>query len=128
MARILVIDDDEQFNQLIKDYLSSLGHHVSAAYNGQEGFASYENCHPDIVLSDIRMPKKDGLDLLLKFRNHNEHIPKGIILMSGVVNTHTPEYQMTLKALGATSFLQKPFPLEELSNTIDQLLSENSGL
>jgi DNA-binding response OmpR family regulator len=122
MARILVIDDDHDFNQLLATYLSEQGHQVSVAYNGREGLARYEKDLPDVVLSDIRMPKKDGVDLLLKFRNHPDHQPKGIILMSGLGNTDNNRYKATLKTLGAYDFLQKPFPLEHLSAQITQIL------
>ena len=122
MARILVIDDDKDFNLLIADYLTDQGHKVSAAYNGSEGLERFEQDRPDLVLSDIRMPKQDGLDLMLRFRNHLHHQPKGIILMSGLGNTNSQAYQDILKSLGAADFLQKPFALGELSAKIAAIL------
>ena len=125
MASILVIDDDAPFNTLIQEFLSQQGHNVTAAYNGREGLDRFEEDQPDIVITDIRMPKSDGLDLLLKLRNHGEHAPKGIILMSGLVNAQSDRYKNTLQALGASDFMQKPFPLDELSRKINEILSSN---
>ena len=124
MARILVIDDDVAFNRLIEEYLIELGHQVITAHNGREGFSRFESDTPDIVISDIRMPKSDGLDLLLKIRNHDSHIPKGIILMSGLGNAQNENYIGTIQALGATDLLQKPFPLSDLSEKIAQILAK----
>ena len=128
MAHILVIDDDQAFNQLIQDFLSEHGYEVSAAFNGREGLIRFEADQPDIVISDIRMPKSDGLDLLLKFRNHDEHQPKGIILMSGLGNTQNESYKNTLQALGATDFLQKPFRLDDLLHKIKHILSSSQSV
>ena len=122
MAQILVIDDDRDFNAVITAFLKENGHNVSSAFQGAEGLKLFEQGHPDIVISDIRMPKKDGLDLLLKFRNHPDHQPMGIILMSGLSNSGNVAYQETLRTLGAYAFFQKPFSLNELANKVTELL------
>lgn len=129
MSRILVVEDDKQYNNLLTYFLQAEGYEVTSALNGREGLEFFERDRPDIVLTDIRMPKKDGLDLLLKFRSHAKCSPKGIILMSGFGNTHNDTYVESLKALGATEFLQKPFELADLKNLIEKILdAANSGM
>jgi two-component system, NtrC family, nitrogen regulation response regulator NtrX len=123
MATILVVEDDTLFQQLLTDFLNTLHHSVITTNNGKHAFQLYTTELPDIVLCDIRMPKQDGLDFLLKARAYQKHKARGIILMSGKGNTHSEEYRNIVKNLGAYDFLQKPFPLETLANKINTLLN-----
>lgn len=125
MISILVIDDDQDFNNIVTSFLSEQGYRVASAFNGKEGIARFEDDLPDIVITDIRMPKKDGVDLLLKFRNHPDHQPRGIILMSGLSNSDNQTYQAMLKSLGAHDYLQKPFELKDLLVKIETIMRQS---
>src|SRR5262245_30283156 len=78
-ARILVIEDDEGVQTLMRDLLSAIGHNVFVANNGRQGLARYRDCHPDLVITDIFMPERDGLDVILELAPYDVKI----IAMSG---------------------------------------------
>jgi CheY-like chemotaxis protein len=61
MAHILVIDDDEQFRTMLVQMLSQDNHRVSIAVDGEEGLLQVGKLNPDLIITDILMPKKDGM-------------------------------------------------------------------
>jgi CheY-like chemotaxis protein len=62
MARILIIDDEPNMRSMLRRMLHQAGHQVSEAGNGAEGIDSYERDPPDLVITDIIMPKKEGIE------------------------------------------------------------------
>ncbi len=68
MATILVIDDIQEIRENIKEYLEIKGHNVLTAANGEEGIARAATKQIDLVLCDVKMPKKDGFTVLQTFK------------------------------------------------------------
>ena len=68
MARILVIDDEEPLRQMIRHMLELDGHEVEEAIDGKEGMAAYRSRPPEVVMVDIRMPVKDGYEVIKELR------------------------------------------------------------
>ncbi len=69
MARILIVDDDEIQRHLLKNYLNEAGHIVFEASNGEQALNLHERNNIDIIITDILMPEKDGLELIIELRN-----------------------------------------------------------
>ncbi|PWU11258.1 MAG: response regulator [Verrucomicrobia bacterium] len=110
MARILVIDDDPDMAQLVKDMLKSTGHEIILAGNGAEGVRQSREAHPDLVITDIYMPREDGLETILELRRKFPRL--AIMAMSG--RDHAEVMLSVAKKLGAMAILQKPFETERL--------------
>ena len=69
--RILVVDDEEGIRKVLNISLSDLGYNVSTAESGEEALNVFSETHPSIVLTDIKMPNMDDLELLGKIKNQN---------------------------------------------------------
>ena len=119
MASILIIEDDPDMRALLSELVSAAGHRVLVAANGNEGLRELEQGSPDLLITDIVMPEKNGLELLLKLRSKN-CLPKTIAI-SG-----TPlEWQIlqTAEQLGARKTLAKPFTRTELVDLVEVVLA-----
>ena len=74
MARVLLIDDDSSLREVVKFILTDAGHEVLEAADGDEGVRLFEAEAPDLVLTDMRMPGRDGLEIL-RFVQTHETLP-----------------------------------------------------
>ena len=81
MAKILVIDDEPSILLMIKKMLEKEGHEVDLALNGRDGMELFENIKPDLVITDIIMPEKEGLETIFELRKKNPGLK--IIAISG---------------------------------------------
>jgi two-component system response regulator GlrR len=112
---ILVVDDEPGTLKYISHFLRKDGYQVTEARDGAEALDLIENSRFDLVLSDVRMPRVDGVTLALHIRSRRPTIP--IILMTGLPSDLTP-------ALGSTlPCLIKPISLDELRSNIQRALS-----
>lgn len=116
--RILVVDDDATTRRTLERFLVREGYLVSTAVNANDALLAVHVESPDIILSDIYMPGKTGLELHSMIRNLNLQIP--MILMTGQDDMPT-----TVKAmqLGAYDYLSKPLDLERLKNILSRLIA-----
>lgn len=117
MARILVIDDDKSLREVVRFILVEGGHEVLTAADGAEGLERLAE-EPDLILSDIRMPKLDGMELLRRLRETAGPIPPVIMLTAH----GTVEQAVAAMKLGAFTYLLKPFPRDELLFSVEQAL------
>jgi two-component system response regulator AtoC len=109
VRRILVVDDEENIRIVLRTLLRRNGYEVEAAASGEEALALVESFGPDVVLTDVRMPKMGGLDLLSTLRAKNH--PATVIVMSAYGNV---ELAIEAMQAGAYDYLQKPFKPEEV--------------
>jgi len=116
MATILLIEDDRDLRESLRDELLAAGHRVTAAANGVDGLARFEELRPDVVITDIVMRDKEGIEVLLTIRKHAARVP--VIVISG-----RPEYLAMSRKLGAAHALVKPFRLPELLACVDAAIS-----
>lgn len=125
MARIIVIDDNPAVRSIMLGALESAGHEVFLAADGVEGLALQRDRLSDIVITDIIMPEKEGLETI---RDLRQLYPKlGIIAMSGGGKSiSTSSYLATAGELGA-EILLKPFDSAALLATVEKLLKRSSG-
>jgi two-component system, chemotaxis family, chemotaxis protein CheY len=119
MARILVIDDDRHIQSTLREVLSYFGHDVHVAVDGREGVARYRECHPDVVITDIFMPERNGLDVILDLAPNNANI----IAMSGGGEIDCRDYLDDAIEFGARRGLRKPFTVDALVEAVNELIA-----
>src|SRR6185295_19370928 len=107
-ARILVVDDEPQLTRVLRTGLKSRGYDVHVAADGLAGFETFNDWHPDLVITDLAMPNMDGLELCRRLRAISQ-IPIIILSAKG-------EEKIKVEALdiGADDFITKPFGIDEL--------------
>ncbi len=117
MAKILIIDDDQSIRDTLTNYLKKKNFEIFSAKDGIEGFDKIKKYRPDLVISDIRMPGINGLELLKMIKEFDNRI--NVIIM-----TAFDDMQSTIKAMqdGAYDFIEKPLELERLKTSIKRAL------
>ena len=120
MARVLVVDDEPRVVGVLKRYLERIGHEVATAANGHEALAAVEQGTIDVMLTDINMPDMNGIEVLNHLRQKGLSV--AVIAMSGGGLLSKEMLLATAGALGAVATLTKPFDLEELKTTIEDVL------
>jgi DNA-binding response OmpR family regulator len=119
LAKILVIDDDDGMRRTVSRMLRRGGHEVIGAQDGDEGMRKFYTNPPDIVVTDILMPGKDGIETILDLHRKCPSLP--ILAMSGR-QTGSIGYLNIARKLGANATLEKPFRAKDLLREIDKLL------
>jgi DNA-binding response OmpR family regulator len=120
MAKVLVIDDDPVIVQLLRVNFEIEGFEVVSAADGKEGFERAKSDRPDVVLSDIMMPRMDGLALVTKLKGHPTTRALPVILLSA--KAQNAEVQQGLEA-GADDYVTKPFDPLELIDRVNAVLA-----
>jgi DNA-binding NtrC family response regulator len=115
--RLLVIDDEPLKRSVLSDGLTQAGYQVTCAANAVEATQILSQEDFDVVITDLRMPGKDGLTLVREIRNKKPHQPVIVMTAYGTVETAVEAMK-----LGAFDFLQKPFSTEELLLKLDKLI------
>jgi two-component system response regulator (stage 0 sporulation protein F) len=125
MAKILVLDDEPSILLMIKKMLEKAGHEVEIALNGIEGTRLFEKNKPDLLITDIIMPEKEGLETILELRS--KHPDLKIIAISGGGRIGPDGYLPGAKLLGANLVFQKPLDQKEFLNAVSLLLNESGA-
>ncbi len=113
MARILIVDDEIESCKMLEEFLCSKGYDVSWALNTEEAIKIVKTTPPQLVLLDIIMPEKDGLECLAKIKKIDETIE--VIMVTAVKDE---EKAMRAMDLGAFDYITKPIDLNYLENSI----------
>jgi len=120
MYKILVIDDEETIRNLLKKAFQKKGYQVEIAENGKVGVEIFQKKPADLVITDIIMPEKEGLETIMELRSISSRVK--IIAISGGLK-YGPELNLSAaKILGADYTTHKPFDLKQLFATVDELL------
>lgn len=125
MPSILIIDDDEQVCGVLREAFEGADYQVHVAHNGQEGMTQYRDSPADLVLLDILMPEKEGLETILELRREFPSIK--IIAMSGGSERAHVNLLDLAKQLGALHTVTKPFKMLELVSLANSTLAESSS-
>lgn len=121
MAKILVIEDDNSFRNVLVQMLARAGYEVRQAGDGNQAVEVCASFDPDLVLTDIIMPDKEGLETIQELLSSHPNLK--IIAMSGGGKFGPDSYLPLAQKLGAKASLQKPFMREELITTIEEVLA-----
>ncbi len=124
MARILRIDDDNSLRKIMAMALSDAGHQVMQAKDGIEGVACFRAGQFDLVITDLIMPKKEGIETITDLRRDSPGLP--IIAISGDLK-NSALYLQLAKQIGATRTLLKPFGLAVLQRAVAEILAETAA-
>ena len=120
-TNILVVDDEEDITDLIKDILEDEGFTVRTASNGTSAQKAIQDSKPDLVLLDIWMPDIDGISLMNEWKKTYQSLPFSVVMMSG---HGTLEHAIEATKLGAFDFLEKPLTLAKLVAVVKRALKE----
>ena len=102
--KALVVDDQEMIQRVVKLTLERVGFAVDQASDGEDGLAVFSAGKYDLVISDVKMPRMDGVELLRLIRERDKDVP--VLMMSGYADPGTGK---EIRELGAFDFLVKPF-------------------
>ncbi|HXF42626.1 MAG TPA: sigma-54 dependent transcriptional regulator, partial [Pyrinomonadaceae bacterium] len=119
MSEILIVDDEQSYRQLLSLVFQSDGHLIRTASNGREALEEIRKSPPDVVITDVRMPDMDGIELLRAARELHADI--GIIMMTAFASVESAREAFKL---GADDFIQKPFDVEELKVIVNKTLEK----
>lgn len=117
MARILVIDDDRSIRIVLIKALENAGHEVDEAADGEEAIEYYVNMPYDVVVSDINMPNKDGVESLLDLKTDYPDLK--LIAISG----EDASLLRAAEELGAIKAVPKPFSPMEIVKLVEEILA-----
>lgn len=116
MALILIIDDDVLMRSLCKEMLERAGYDVMVACNGHEGLQLFRQTSIDLVITDVFMPVRDGLEVIMTLRREKPTTP--IIAFTG--NAVGRDFLNAAKHLGARCTIAKPFSATDLIQAVRQ--------
>jgi len=122
MSAILVVDDDPQVLEVVGEMLRLEGHAVATAADGREAVVQFRSSVFDLVITDLIMPEKEGLETIAELKSIRASVP--VIAMSGGGRVGPTDYLETARYIGAAATLAKPFTRSELISLVSSLLSE----
>ena len=117
MVTVLLIDDNDELRELLRDGLKATGDQVIEATNGRSGLPKFYESHPDLVITDIVMDESEGIEVLLSIRKSTPQIP--VITISGHAR-----YLDASRELGAIATLLKPFAMSKLLSCVEKVIGK----
>jgi CheY-like chemotaxis protein len=120
MARILLIDDEDPVREVTRAMLERLGHVVVEAGEGNAGMRQLRSGEFDLVVTDLVMPGKEGLETIQEIRRDFPDVPVVAVSAGGYVGPHT--YLAVARRMGANATLTKPFSEDDLKGALKQVL------
>jgi DNA-binding response OmpR family regulator len=123
VKKIVVIDDDIKGNQMVCRILENAGYEVSAAFNGAEGLKLFKKERPDLVITDLYMPEKDGLETIMELRQTDNEIAI-LAISGGSAKINLADILVTAEMLGADAIMAKPLHLETFLQRVKGLLDK----
>ncbi|WP_158047469.1 response regulator [Skermanella pratensis] len=121
---IVVIDDEKLVRLTLSRILTRAGYRVAEAANGEEGLGEVARCRPDLVICDILMPTKEGIETIRELQRSLPDLP--IMAISGGGRLGSCDFLRHAEQFGARATLRKPFLPEEVILTVGRLLPEQA--
>lgn len=118
---VLVIEDDEVVRDLIKRLLEMADYRVIVAGNGREGLKQYRLTAPALVITDLIMPEREGIETIMELRKHGSNVR--ILAISGGGRIGNSDILRVARSLGADDILAKPFQPVDLIGKVQELLA-----
>ena len=123
MSRVLIVDDEKTIRDTLAYIIESLGHEAYEASDGDEALKILSEKDIDLVVSDLIMPNREGLQTIQEIKNNWPDVK--IIAMSGGGRAGTTDYLDYAQTLGADLTLKKPFSMAALKSTVIAVLSQD---
>ncbi len=121
MATILIVDDDPALRKIVRQMVESAGHAVIEADNGRAALHAFRTQNPEIVISDIVMPQKDGIEMIAELRRESPTVR--VVAISGGGRTRNLDVLRLAERAGADVVLAKPFARAELIDAIERAMA-----
>ena len=117
LPSILVVDDNEDNANIIRDYLEARGYPITVAYNGDEAMASFATVKPSLVLLDVMMPGRDGWQVCREMKASPQGKDIRIIMVTALQDWN--EKRQAIET-GADDYVEKPFELAKLASVVER--------
>jgi DNA-binding NtrC family response regulator len=121
MGHILIIDDDEQLRKMIRKTMEQAGHRVDELENGSKAMERYCENHYDVIITDIIMPEKEGVETIIEICS--VYPEAAIIAMSGGGRISSTDCLSMAGNLGARYVFSKPFERKQLLQAVEEIIS-----
>lgn len=122
LTKVLLVEDENNFGMVLRDYLNMNGYEVTLCENGETGLDAFKNNSFDLCIVDIMMPKKDGFTLASEIKALNKNTPFVFLTARGMREDMIKGYK-----LGADDYLTKPFDSEVLLLKLNALLNRKNS-
>lgn len=119
--KILIVDDDKQFADILKEFITKLGYNAVVSYSGKEGLERFEQEDFQLVITDLMMPDMSGIELMEAIKKQDDRAT--VLVVTGFA---TIESAVDAIKKGAYDFIPKPFNMKELEIIIDRALERYS--
>lgn len=119
IRKVMVVDDNQPFREMLSDTLRHNGFTPLAVEDGEQALRELENGAVDAVVSDIKMPRMDGITLLKKIKERRPDLP--VILVTAFFSREETEQQTACSPAGADGFLRKPFKIETIIDLLNEI-------
>ena len=123
--KILVADDEPQVLDIVARILDGAGHRVLTAIDGEEALRRVYETHPDLVLLDIRMPRKDGATVAQQLRDDPKTRDIPVVFLTGLIRTSEADQRQG--RTGRNLYLAKPFDSQQLLQMVDKATQTGPG-
>jgi len=120
--KILVVEDSFETRDSLTILLELCGYDVIVASDGKEGLTKALGENPDLIVTDVRMPSVNGIEMLREFRRHHNYNAVPVLVVTG----YSKDYAKEALAAGADQVLAKPFNPEDLLRLVSKLLNKNA--
>jgi DNA-binding NtrC family response regulator len=121
MEKILIVDDDIILCKILSEELSTVGYETTFVHNGDDAFNILKDYPADLLLLDLKMPGKDGFQVLKELRENG--IKSKVIVLTAYADVKSA---IEATKLGASDFISKPYDFDELIITIRKVLQSDS--
>lgn len=123
MARVLIIEDDGDLQQLLSLALNQEGYEVHYAFNGKEGYDKILQLQPDLIVCDLMMPVLNGIEVIRLVTSNTSVKDIPIVIMTAH-GDRTEMLESSIKAQGVRAYLRKPFDIPEFKSVVRRMLSQ----
>ena len=119
---VLVVDDEKTIRYILRQMLEKIGYRVFEASNGHEALRILDEHNADLIIIDILMPEKDGIETIIEIRRRSPDLP--IIAISGGGGPRNISYLELARKFGADYIMPKPFSVVEVLNVVKKALGK----
>jgi CheY-like chemotaxis protein len=117
LPKVLVVDDNEDNANIIRDYLEARGYPITVAYNGDEAMAQFESVKPSLVLLDVMMPGMDGWQVCRQIKTSPSARDVRVIMVTALQDWMDKRQAIET---GADDYVEKPFELSKLAAVVER--------